>query len=69
MDARVATLFDTTPYRMHKTLMALRELIYTCASSLECNEVEESLKWGQPSYNVKGGSPIRIGFDISIFVY
>tara|TARA_Y100001956_G_scaffold22734_1_gene22379 strand:+ start:2165 stop:2566 length:402 start_codon:yes stop_codon:yes gene_type:complete len=41
-------------------LMLLRELIFQTASEHDLGSIEESLKWGEPSYNVYGGSPIRI---------
>ena len=43
-------------------LIKLRELIYTVAQEQNLGAVEESLKWGEPSYSVINGSPIRIGF-------
>lgn len=61
MENRVRTAFDSysEPNRSH--LMALRGLILKLASE----PVEESLKWGQPSYAVKSGSPIRLGMPKS----
>ncbi|MEP1743750.1 MAG: DUF1801 domain-containing protein [Kangiellaceae bacterium] len=38
----------------------LRAIIYNIASEQNLGEVTESLKWGEPSYSVAGGSPIRI---------
>ena len=47
--------------------MELRQLIFKVASRTEgVGEVEETLKWGQPSYitrQTKSGSTIRIGRD------
>ncbi|TLG74311.1 DUF1801 domain-containing protein [Culicoidibacter larvae] len=53
--------FSLYPKAYQKKLLQLRELIYSTAYQLDNNlEVTESLKWGQPSYTVKGGTPIRI---------
>jgi len=42
-------------------MLALRQLVFDCASeSDEVGEVEETLKWGEPSYLTKGGSTIRM---------
>ena len=45
--------------------MALRDLIFTVAADTpEAGEIEETLRWGQPSYitpKTKSGSTLRIG--------
>ena len=50
--------------RQAQALQALRRLVYTVAQELpEVNDISESLKWGQPSFeavNPKTGSPVRI---------
>ena len=38
--------------------------MFQIVSELELGEVEESLKWGEPSYAVKTGSPIRIDWKL-----
>ncbi|KAF7764891.1 hypothetical protein PCIT_b0988 [Pseudoalteromonas citrea] len=60
MDQAVKCRFDEYPKEAKARLVALRHLILTVATSLELDEVEESLKWGEPSYSVKTGSPIRL---------
>ncbi|PCH50502.1 MAG: hypothetical protein COC17_05045 [Hyphomicrobiales bacterium] len=41
--------------------MALRELVFQVAGSHDTiGEIEEALKWGQPSFLTKTGSTIRI---------
>ena len=48
---------------MRDSLIALRRLIFETAKSLDgVGEIEETLKWGQPSYltPTKSGSTIRI---------
>ena len=45
-------------------LLAFREMIFVVGASLDAvQRIEESLKWGQPSYNAlpKTGTPIRLG--------
>ena len=47
-------------------LRELRELIFDVASEIEgVGSVAETLKWGQPSYAVKQGTPIRLGVSPS----
>lgn len=54
------TVMDYPPvYR--ERLLELRELIFDIGERIDkTNKIEESLKWGQPSYTCKGASPIRI---------
>ncbi|MBO0473701.1 hypothetical protein IGL98_000313 [Enterococcus sp. DIV0840] len=63
-DVGVATVFEHYPEEYRKPLLALRELIFNTAARLTVvGELEESLKWNQPSYATKvskSGSPIRI---------
>ena len=63
-DFRVAVVFDTYPKKVKAKLMFLRQLIFDVASHTDgVGELEETLKWGQPSYLTsasKSGSLIRI---------
>lgn len=58
-DSEVKAKFDSYPLKIREKLLNLRELIIATSDSLELGEIEESLKWGELSYRVKGGSPIR----------
>ena len=44
--------------------MQLRKLIISVAKEYDLGAVEESLKWGELSYCVRGGSAIRIGWRL-----
>ncbi|WP_299270041.1 DUF1801 domain-containing protein [uncultured Psychrosphaera sp.] len=48
------------PANISTALNALRKLIYSLVDELELGDIEETLKWGEPSFKVKTGSPIRI---------
>lgn len=65
IDPKVAAVFDAYPRKTKARLMALRRLIFeTAARTKGVGAVEETLKWGQPSYLTpftKSGSTIRIG--------
>ena len=55
---------NSFPLEARKKLKALRNLIIEKAKELESIEkIEESLKWGELSYKVKNGSPIRINWN------
>ena len=60
----VATVFKTYPKEIRAKLLLLRRLIFNVASETDgVGELEETLKWGQPSYlttQTKSGSLIRI---------
>ena len=62
----VAEVFKNYPQSMCQKLMFLRQLILDTASETEgVNKLEETLKWGEPSYLAKGGSTIRIDWKKS----
>lgn len=64
VSAEVAAVFDTYPAEIKTKLLFLRQLIFDVASKTAgVGELEETLKWGQPSYlttQSKSGSLIRI---------
>jgi len=61
-EPEVAKTFNSYPKGMCNNLLHLRKLILDTASETEgVGAVQETLKWGQPSYLVKKGSTIRLG--------
>jgi len=64
IDINVANVFEQYPMDYRQPLLQIRELIFNTAAGLTIvGELEESLKWNQPSYATKAsksGSPIRI---------
>ncbi len=61
LQVEIAEKFNSYPEPMVQKMMFLRQLIFDTASELEkVGAVEESLKWGEPSYRAKTGSAIRI---------
>jgi hypothetical protein len=65
----VAAVFGSYPKRFQSKLLFLRRLILNTAASIEeVGEIEETLKWGEPSYltpTTKSGSTIRIAWKKS----
>ncbi len=65
MSPEVALVFDAYPAKERSRLTALRALIYQTAAETEgVGAIEETLKWGEPSYlttESKSGTTIRIG--------
>jgi len=63
-NSTVAGVFESYPLPVKEKLLFLRQLIFSVAAEAEgVGQIEESLKWGQPSYATlrpKSGSPIRI---------
>ena len=60
----VAAAFDAFPDHARPTLLALRDAIFDTAATLPVGRVEETLKWGQPSYatpDTNAATPIRLG--------
>lgn len=64
-DPSVAAAFDSFPEPLRDRLTWLRTLVFETASATAgVGEIEETLKWGQPSYVASrpaSGTPIRIG--------
>lgn len=56
----VAIKFKSYPKAIAPKLNYLRELILETASESAIEELEETLKWGEPSYLAKKGSTLRM---------
>ena len=66
IDQGVARKFDSYPSQIKEKLLVLRSLILETASEIEgIGNVEETLKWGEPSYISNIGSTIRIDWKES----
>lgn len=61
VNPKVAEVFANYPKEYQEKLNVLRHLILETAEELEeVKELEETLKWGEPSYLAKKGSTIRM---------
>jgi hypothetical protein len=57
----VELVFNNYPISVRKKILNLRRLVLEAANEIEgITNLEETLKWGEPSYLVKNGSIIRI---------
>ncbi len=69
VNSEVADVFNSYPPNIKSKLMILRQLIFDTAASIEgIGKIEETLKWGEPSYltpESKSGSTIRIAWKES----
>lgn len=60
-DPRVEEVFNQYPKSVKTQMLNLRDLVLTAASEIEgLDKLEETLKWGEPSYLTKHGSTIRM---------
>ncbi len=58
---KVKEVFDNYPKSVRNQLLHLRELVLSTASEIEgLDKLEETLKWGEPSYLTKHGSTVRM---------
>ena len=63
---KVKEVFDNYPSGISEELLSLRQLIYDVAyEEKSIEQVQESLKWGEPSFVTKQGSPIRMDWKQS----
>lgn len=54
------------PKKIQKQLLAIRKIIFDLQTQhSDIAEIEETLKWGEPSYLTKSGSTIRISWKKS----
>ena len=60
MKAEVQEKFDSYPKHVKPLILKLRELVFSVAEELDLGDVDETLKWGEPSYQVESGSPVRM---------
>ncbi len=64
-DEKVKAVYDGFPPDIREMTLTLRDLIFSVAwDTPQVGRVEETLKWGQPSYltpDTKAGSTLRIG--------
>ncbi len=57
----VESVFNNYPNSVREKIIKLRKLVFETAEEIEeITDLEETLKWGEPSYLVKKGSTIRI---------
>jgi len=56
----VAIKFKNYPKNIAIKLKYLRELVLEVAQENDIKEIEETLKWGEPSYLAKKGSTLRM---------
>ena len=62
----VEKVFNNYPEEMREKLMFLRKLVIETAEETDgVKSLEETLKWGEPSYLTKGGSTIRMDWKKS----
>jgi len=62
----VNAVFDHYPVSIQEKLIYLRSLVLETALETDgVSSIEETLKWGEPSYLAKGGSTIRLGWNKS----
>ncbi|MCG2417763.1 DUF1801 domain-containing protein [Aequorivita sp. F47161] len=60
-DPKVAAVFENYPKQVKGQMLQLRELVLKTASMIdEPIELEETLKWSEPSYLTKYGSTVRM---------
>lgn len=61
VDQAVEAVFDRYPDQVRPKMRVLRKLIIETAKEIEeVTKLEESLKWGEPSYRTNIGSTIRM---------
>ena len=66
MNQSVKQVFSSYPEKVETKMVELRKIILDVVETLETkNSLEETLKWGEPSYLLKHGSTVRIDWKES----
>lgn len=60
MDNGVRKKFESYPDNIRPLFTRIRSIILETAEQDCVGEIEETLKWNEPSYLIKGGSTVRI---------
>ena len=63
MDSNVDSVFQNYPLKARQKLLKIRGHILSTAAEFELGDIEETLKWGEPSYvthSPKTGTTIRL---------
>lgn len=60
MNPEIKEKFATYPAEAQRQLEVVRHLIFSVAKENSLGAVEETLKWGEASYLVKGGTTVRM---------
>ncbi len=74
MNQEIQIKFDSYPPEVNEKLREIRKIIFEVAREQGLVDITEQLKWGEPSYSSKVGSPIRIDWKskypnrVSVFV-
>lgn len=63
-DKTVATFLAAVPNPCQTPLLTIQTWISEEARAADVGSIDASLKWQQPSYAAKGGTPIRLGYTI-----
>lgn len=63
---KVKGIFESYPSFIRKKMLGLRKLVIQVAKEIDgLKELEETLKWGEPSYITKNGTTIRMDWKES----
>lgn len=61
-NSQVLAIINAHPDVAQAALLNIRHWIFEQAKLDQLTDIEETLKWGEPSFLVKGGSTIRIDY-------
>lgn len=64
---KVEEVFNNYPELIRIRMLALRDLVIETARDInDLEELQETLKWGEPSYLAKNGSTLRIDWKSKV---
>jgi hypothetical protein len=60
MKLEIKQKLETYPKNARDMIMIIRDLLFQLSKTDHLGEITESLKWGEPSFTTKYGSPVRV---------
>jgi hypothetical protein len=62
MKAEVKEIIDGYPSYIRPLIFQLRAIVFSVAKDQNLGDIQETLSWREPSYQIKSGSPIKIAW-------
>ena len=60
MSSLIDVKFETYPKSARDMAFRMKEMLYEVAKDEHIDQIEESLKWGEPCFKAPDGSPVRM---------
>lgn len=63
MESNIQAVYNSFPQPFREKLLTIRDWIFDLAEAFGIEDLQECLKWGEPSYTCRKGSTIRVAWS------